>query len=154
MLVFLDTNILGLLSNPKKEGESLACQIWFERLLARGVYFVSSSLCFYELKRSLILSVKQGGTSKGLQQVNNLRQFVDVLIVDEEVANMAAEIWSISRLQGTPTAANNSLDIDIIIAAHWQLLVNQFPGRYIVVSTTNIKHLGLFTEAEEWQNIN
>lgn len=66
---------------------------------------------------------------------------------------MAAEIWSISRLQGTPTAVDNALDIDIIIAAYWQLLVNKFPGRYIVVSTTNIKHLRLFTEAEKWQNI-
>ncbi len=28
---------------------------------------------------------------------------------------MAAEIWSISRLQATPTAADNSLEIDIII---------------------------------------
>lgn len=154
MIIFLDTNILGKLSNPNAHADAIQCKVWFERLLARGVYFVSSELCFYELKRSLILSVKQGNDAEGLAQANNLRQLIDVLIVDEEVANMAAEIWSISRLQGTPTAANNSLDIDIIIAAHWPLLVNQFPGRYIVVSTTNIKHLRLFTEAEEWQNIN
>lgn len=154
MIIFLDTNILGKLSNPNDHPDAVQCKVWFERLLARGVYFVSSELCFYELKRSLILSVKQGNDAEGLNQANNLRQFIDVLIVDEEVANIAAEIWSTSRLQGNPTAANNSLDIDIIIAAHWQLLVNKFPGRYIVVSTTNLKHLRLFTEAEEWQNIN
>lgn len=153
MLIFLDTNVLGILSNPNQLREALACQIWFERLLARGVYFASSELCFYEVKRSLILAQKMGKSAQGLEKVNNLRQFIDVLEIDEEVADLAAEIWSISRLQGTPTADEKLLDIDIIIAAHWQLLAEKFPGRYVVVSTTNIKHLRLFTEAEEWQNI-
>ncbi|GBF79728.1 PIN domain-containing protein [Aphanothece sacrum] len=153
MIIFLDTSILGKLSNPNPNPDAIQCQIWFERLLARGVYFASSELCFYELKRSLILSVKRGNSSEGLKKANNLRQFINVLQIDEDVADLAAEIWSISRLQGTPTADEKLLDIDIIIAAHWQLLTEKFPGRYVVVSTTNVKHLRLFTEAEEWQNI-
>jgi predicted nucleic acid-binding protein len=110
MIVFLDTSILGKLSNPNPE--AIQCQIWFERLLARGVYLTSSALCFYELKRSLILSVKQGINSQGLEKLNYLRQLIDVLEVDEKTADLAAEIWSLSRLQGSPTAPETSLDRD------------------------------------------
>lgn len=154
MIVFLDTNVLGILSNPNRLQEALECQAWFERLLVRGVYFVSSELCFYELKRSLILAQKTGGSAQGLKKLDDLRQFIDILLFNETVANIAAEIWSLSRLQGKPTANEKSLDIDIIIAAHWQFLVEQFQGRYVVIATTNVKHLRLFAEAEEWLNIN
>lgn len=154
MLVFLDTNILGILSNPNQLQEVIHCQTWFERLLARGVYFVSSELCFYELKRGLILAKKRGGLGQGLEKLKDLRQLIDVLEVNEQTADLAAEIWSLSRLQGSPTASEISLDIDIIISAHWQLLKQQFKGRYVVIATTNVKHLSLFAEAQEWNKIN
>jgi len=40
------------------------------------------------------------------------------------------------------------------ISAQWSLLKEEHPGQYIVIATTNTKHLRLFTEAEEWININ
>ncbi|MGK7929451.1 MAG: type II toxin-antitoxin system VapC family toxin [Spirulina sp.] len=153
MIVFLDTNILGKLSNPNQLQEALECQSWCERLLARGVYFVSSELCFYELQRSLILAVKAGGTSKGIEKLKLLGNFIDFLDVDRNVAELAAEIWAEARLQGQPTADEKNIDIDMIIVAHWRLLTESFPGRYVVISTTNMRHLQLFAEAEEWQNI-
>ena len=153
MLIFLDTNILGLLSNPNQLQEASNCQAWFERLLVRGISFVSSELCFYEVRRSLILATKKGGTGKGIQKLTELRELIDVLEVDKQTADLAAEIWSDSHLQGMPMAEEKHLDIDIFIAAHWQLLNEQFPGRYVVISTTNVKHLQRFAEAEEWQNI-
>lgn len=154
MIIFLDTSVLGKLSNPNPYPEALQCQIWFERLSARGVYFTSSELCFYELKRGLILAKKRGDSGQGLEKLKDLRQLIDVLEIDEQTADLAAEIWSLSRLQGSPTASDTSLDIDIIISAHWQLLKQQFEGRYIVIATTNVKHLSLFAEAQEWNNIN
>ena len=60
MIVFLDTNILGFLSTPSQEQKILKCQNWFEHLLVRGVLLTSSELCFYEVKRSLILAQKEG----------------------------------------------------------------------------------------------
>lgn len=39
MIVLLDTNVLGVLCNPNKKQNMIECQTWFERLLARGVYF-------------------------------------------------------------------------------------------------------------------
>jgi predicted nucleic acid-binding protein len=153
MIIFLDTNIIGKLSNPNGITQALECQAWFERLLVRGVYFTSSELCFYELKRSLIIELNRGGTNRGIERLNDLRMFVDVLPVDRLVSDIAAEIWAVARSQGTPTADRKNLDIDIIIAAHWQLLSQQFPGREVVISTTNIKHLVLFANAREWESI-
>lgn len=154
MIIFLDTNILGKLSNPNQVGETFKCQQWFEKLLVRGVYFVSSELCFYEVKRSLILAVKKGGTNRGIKKLEELRLFVDVLVVNKQISELASQIWAETKLQGIPTANLENIDIDIIISAHWQLLNQEFPGRSIIVSTTNIKHLGLLTDAREWHNIN
>lgn len=65
----------------------------------------------------------------------------------------AADLWAFARSQGIPTADNKSLDVDIIISAHWQILKENFPGRYVVVATTNVKHLSHFTEAKVWKDI-
>ncbi|MBE9142638.1 PIN domain-containing protein [Planktothrix mougeotii] len=153
MIVFLDTGVLGELSNPNALPKVIACQNWFEKLLARGVYFVSSELCFYEIKRSLVLSIKTGATDEGLKKLNALRTVVDFLDVDQTVVELAAEVWAQARLLGTPTADEKNIDIDMMIVAHWRLLTEEFPGRSVVISTTNVKHLGLFSNAEKWQDI-
>jgi predicted nucleic acid-binding protein len=154
MIIFLDTNILGKISNPNQIEEALNCKKWFEKLLARGVYFVTSELCFYEVKRSLILAVKRGGTERGIKKLEELRLFVDVLVVNQEICDLASEIWAETKLKGIPTANPENIDIDIFIASHWQGLKKEFPGRQIIVATTNIKHLDLLTDAKEWQDIN
>ncbi len=42
----------------------------------------------------------------------------------------------------------------MIIIAHWRLLKKKYPSRYIVIATTNVKHLSEFTEALNWEDIN
>ena len=153
MIVFLDTNVLGMLSNLSQEQEILKCQNWFEHLLVRGVLFISSELCFYEVKRSLVLAHKEGKKVLGIKRLEELRELIDVLIIDKKVIDIASEIWADSQLSGLPNIRKSSLDIDTIIAAHYQVLFEQFPGRYVVIGTTNIKHLKRFAEAEKWQNI-
>ncbi|GFE67844.1 type II toxin-antitoxin system VapC family toxin [Chroococcus sp. FPU101] len=153
MIVFIDTSILGQLSNPNQLSEIVECQNWFEHLLARGVYFVTSELCFYELKRSLILAAQTGYSARGISKLDALRNVIDFLPVTQEVAELASQIWAKARQEGTPTADEKNIDIDIIIAAHWQILKKEFPGRMVIISTTNVKHLRLFAEASEWRNI-
>lgn len=41
MIVILDTNVLGAICNPNQNQQMIECQNWFERLLARGVYFAT-----------------------------------------------------------------------------------------------------------------
>ncbi len=57
MIVFLDSGILGLIASPNERTEVTVCQNWVFGLLAKGVYIVSSDICDYEIRRSLLLLV-------------------------------------------------------------------------------------------------
>ena len=46
------------------------------------------------------------------------------------------------------------IDIDVIILAHWYLLRKEYPSRYLVIATTNIRHFEGFAEALNWEDIN
>jgi predicted nucleic acid-binding protein len=154
MIVFLDTGLLGLVSSPNNKGEAKQCKEWFYRLLARGIYLVTSDICEYEVRRSLILTSFTNPTVKGIENLNELQQVIDFLPLTKNVMREAALLWAEARSQGIPTADNKNIDADIIIAAQWKLLTEEFPGRYIVIATTNVKHLERFTEAKDWKNIN
>ena len=117
------------------------------------MYVASSELCFYEVKRGLIEAKKRGGTGQGIGKLEELRDQFETLPINRMVVDEAAEIWAKSRLEGKPSAEEKALDIDIIIAAHYRVLTQEFPGRYVVISTKNIKHFKHFAEAQEWQNI-
>ena len=150
MIVILDSGVLHTLVSTSKVKEVKDCQDWFYYLLSRGALIVTSAICNYEVKRELI-------RRKKAQEINNLNQLkalVDFLPVDEPTLELAAELWAEARNRGLPTANDLSLDADVIICAQYQLLAKEYPGRYVVIATNNVKHLSRFAEAKEWQNIN
>ncbi len=63
MIVLLDTGVLGMICNPNASEKILQCKRWFNHLLARSVYFVTSEICDYEVRRGLILASQTGGTA-------------------------------------------------------------------------------------------
>lgn len=153
MIVFIDSGVLGILVNPSKIGEASDCEQWLYRLLSQGVYICSSDLCDYEVRRSLILETQKKPHLQSLENLNVLREIIDFLPVSSSLLIQASSLWASARSQGIPTADNKSLDIDIIICSHWQELKQEFPGRYIVIATTNVKHLSRFAEANTWSKI-
>ena len=161
MIVFLDTGILGLLANPNKKGEAANCEQWLLGLLSRGVSVVTSDICDYEVRRSLILESLRKPNINSVTSLDELQKLITFLPIDNEVMRNAASLWAEARIQGVPTADDKSLDADIIICAQYKLLEQEYPGRYIVIAiceavsfrTTNVKHLSRFTEAKEWQEI-
>ena len=154
MIVLIDSGILGKLCNPNSSAEVEAARERLYTLLAKGVYIVSSQICDYEVRRSLILNSLRGFSSEAIDNLNKLSEFVDFLPVNNSVLQEAASLWAEARIQGIPTADDKSLDADIIICAQCKRLEKEYPGRYIVIATTNIKHLSRFTKAKEWQEIN
>lgn len=149
MIVFLDSGVLHTLISNSKVKEVINCQDWFYYLLSRSALVVTSAICNYEVKRELI-------RRKNVKEINNLvqlRNLIDFLPVDEATLELAAELWAEARNKGLPTADNLSLDADVIICAQYQILANTYPGRYVVIATTNVNHLSRFTEAKEWQDI-
>ena len=61
MIVFLDSGVLGILSNPNKSEINANCEEWLYGLLCRSVRIMSSEICRYEVKRSLVLAQKKTG---------------------------------------------------------------------------------------------
>lgn len=152
-IIWLDSGIIGLLSNPHKQGESEACDRWLLNLSAKGVYIVSSALCDYEVRRNLILESERTGNRDSLNSLDELKLFVSFLSITDDSLNLASVLWAQSKLRGIPTAKDGSLDADLIICAQWRVLSEQYPGQMSVIATTNVKHLGRFATASQWQDI-
>lgn len=149
MIVILDSGVLHSLISNSKVKEVTDCQDWFYYLLSRSALVVTSAICNYEVKRELIRRKK----APEINNLNQLKTLIELLPVDEPTLELAAELWAEARNKGMPTADDLSLDVDVIICAQYQLLAEEYPGRYIVIATTNVKHLSRFSEAKEWQDI-
>ncbi len=124
-----------------------------EMSIARGVFVVTSDICDYEVRRSLILASFSDNKEEGIQNLSDLQEIIDFLPVTQEVLCQAAYLWASSRRQGQPTADAKTLDADVIIAAQCQLLQQEYPGQALTIATTNVNHLSRFINAQEWQEI-
>jgi predicted nucleic acid-binding protein len=153
MIFFLDSGILGMISSPNDRSEVTACQNWVLGLLAKGVYVVSSDICDYEVRRSLLLLETQQFTKVNLDRLDRWREVIDFLPLTTNVMQTAAKVWADARRRGLPTAELKNIDADMIIVAQWLLLSDEYPGRRITISTTNVKHLLPFCDAMIWQEI-
>lgn len=153
MIVFIDSGVLGILTNPNNIDEANECKQWLYGLLAKGVYICSSDLCDYEVRRSLILASHRKPEIRGIQNLDNFREVITFLEPTSVLLKQASSVWASARIQGIPTANEKNLDVDIIICTHYQMLQEEFPGRYIVIATTNVKHLSRFAEAKVWRSI-
>ena len=149
MIVILDSGIIHTICSFTNTKEVADCQEWFYRLLARSVYFVTSEICDYEVRRELIRKNKV----RSINSLDELRQQVDILPLNRQILLEAAKLWATARQQNRPTSSNKNIDVDMILSAQWILLKQEYPGQYIVIATTNTKHLSLFTEAKEWKDI-
>lgn len=149
MVIFFDSGIIYSLVNTSKVKEVIDCQEWFYGLLSKGILFVSSAICEYEVKRELIRRNKV----KELKNLIELKQWLELIEVDNTIWDLAAKNWAKARNMGIPTADELSLDADMIICSTWQILQEKWTGRYVIIATNNVKHLSRFANAEIWQNI-
>ena len=74
MIVLLDTGILGLVSSPSNTGEAKECKQWLYRLLSRSAYVVTSDICEYEVRRSLLLASFTNPIVQGIENLDALEQ--------------------------------------------------------------------------------
>jgi hypothetical protein len=157
MIVFLDSNILGLISNSNASfDECQQCDKWFTTLSVRGVRFVTSDICDYEVRRGLISSlIRSGKLASGLNILNSLKTdgILEFLPVSAESLDLAANLWARASNEGLTTRDDKNIDVDIIISAQYQVLKADYPGQRVIVATTNLKHLSRFCDAARWQDI-
>lgn len=143
--ILLDTSVLSLVSNPKSSPLVAACRQWAETLVKRGNRVMIPEIADYELRRELLRARK----IRGIAKLDSLSPPLVYLPITTIAMRQAAAFWAQARQKGQPTAADNTIDCDMILAA--QAVTLGTP--YFIIATTNIKHLSPFVPADLWQNI-
>lgn len=146
-VILLDTGIIGFVTNPKATPEGDACSVWLQGKLQAGVRVLVPEICDYEHRRGLL----RVGKTKDLAKLDALKTLLGSDPITSEIMLQAAEFWAEARRRGFSTADDKALDGDMILCAHAKMLGRR--GHKVVVATTNVKHLELFTDARLWRDI-
>ncbi len=146
-IVLLDSTPVGLITNPKATPLAVECQQWLQSLLDRGYHVILPEIIDYEIRRELLRVSK----IKSIRRLDELKSALIYLPITTEVMLKAAQMWAQVRQQGKPTADDKALDGDVILAAQAILIGSEeYP---VIVATSNPKHLSLFVDARDWQDI-
>lgn len=144
-VVLLDAGPLGLATNPKPSPRNLACSAWLQSLIEAGVRVIVPEIADYEVRRELLRANKVNG----LALLDTLTESLDYLPLTTAAMRRAARLWADARQSGQPTAGDNTIDGDVILAAQaLSLGVDDY-----VVATTNVGHLSRFAPAQLWNEI-
>ena len=144
--VLLDSGPLGLASNPKRSGPADACNRWVRGLIVAGVRVVVPEIADYEVRRELLRAGKTGGVSR----LEALAGALEYLPITTAAMRRAAELWAEARRAGRPTAGEESLDADVILAIPRALTLG---ADDVVVATTNTAHLSRYVGAAMWMDV-
>ncbi len=144
-VILLDAGPLGLVTNPKRSPQSMACNQWLQSLLLNGVHIMVPEITDYEVRRELLRAQK----AQGLQRLDELVAVVEYLPLTTTVMRDAAQLWAQLRQLGRPTADQHALDGDVILAAQ----ARSIPIDNAIVATTNVGHLTRLVKAALWTEI-
>lgn len=144
----LDAGPLGLVTHPRVE-QNREAALWMRGLLAAGVSVRVPEIADYEVRRELLRAGRTGGVAR----LDRLSEEVGYLPLTTEALRLAARFWADARRQGRPTASDESLDADVILAAQAVVLAEEEGAENAVVATTNPRHLSRFVEARNWREI-
>ena len=140
----LDSGVLGRLCAPVVERE---LEIWVVGLLQRGRKVLIPEVCDYEIRRELIRN-----RSASIAQLDGLAKTFEYLPITTPAIRRASELWAILRQTGVPTAPDDSLDADCVLAGQ-ALVAAEAENRSVVVATSNVGHLVRMVDARVWQEI-
>jgi toxin FitB len=141
--ILLDAGPLGMVTHPRKNPQIKA---WFDALI-RSELIIIPEISDYEVRRELIRS----GRVQGINRLDMLQTSTGYAPITTQIMLQAAQLWATARNQGQPTADDKALDADVILAA--TALTISAQGYNTIVATTNVKHIGRFTIAKNWQDI-
>ena len=147
-LIFLDAGLLGLLSMPTPTSLSTRCREWANNLLSTSDVLVVPEIADYKVRRELL----RADRARSLQRLDALKTELLYQAITTEAILRAASLWAHVRQQGRPTASDQALDGDVILAAQ-SLVTGETHRRDVIVATTNVRHLSRFVAADTWSNI-
>jgi predicted nucleic acid-binding protein len=149
MALFLDTGVLGLLTNPTANADAQQCTRWLRDCIAAGATVCVPEIADYELRRKLL----HRDSLHALQKLDLLVTEVASRYVPltTEAMQCAADYWGRMRKQGTPTAAPDSLDGDMILAA--QANISASANNPSIIVTDNVGDLERVGDARRWRDL-
>jgi toxin FitB len=146
MIVLLDAGPLGMVTNPRDSANARSWE-WLQRLVDKHVRVAVPEVADYEVRRELLRARKY----QGLARLNAMKVMLEYHAINTSIMVKAAENWALARQQGRQSASDESLDADMILAAHaWELSRS---GERVVIATTNTRHLDRFALAQLWEDI-
>ncbi len=143
--IFLDSGVIGLITNPNLSAEGINCAKWLLSHINQGKQVIIPEIVDYEVRRELLRANKV----KGLARLDELIDSLEYLPITTESMRQAAVFWAEARQKGQPTASDKTIDADMILVA--QVFVMDAQNK--VIATTNVGHLSRFVAADIWQNI-
>jgi predicted nucleic acid-binding protein len=147
-LLVLDSGIIGFVTNPSLSSEALRCSHWLKSLLIQQIPIAIAEISDYEIRRELLRADKM----RGLMSLDILKANLLYISITTNMMLKAAELWAQARKHGKPTAAPESLDADVILAAQ-TIITATVRGYDPVIASTNVRHLAHFVQAARWQDI-
>lgn len=142
-VILLDSGPPGLLTAPPgKPGPATDCSRWLAARLAAGDKVLVPEIADHETRRELV----RAGKAKGVGRLDALAAAVGDLPLATAVMRRAADLWATARQTGRPTAADDTIDADMILCAQ-ALAVGA------VIATTNVGHLSRFAPAAHWSAV-
>lgn len=74
-VVLLDAGPLGLVTNPRRSSQSVACTRWLQSLVSNGTRVILPEIADYEVRRELLRAEKVQGLSR-LDALANLLEYL------------------------------------------------------------------------------
>ena len=146
--VLLDAGPLGLVTNTNpRNPEAVQCAQWLQSLLSSGIRVCIPEVSDYEVRRSLIKIDSKNSINK-LDQLNSVLDYQPITTL---AMHQAAEFWARARKQGNPTADDKALDGDMVLVGQASEILQK--GDNVIIATTNVKHIELFMDARQWNDI-
>ncbi len=148
-LVILDAGPTWLVSHSQGRGRSDECRDWIKALSATGTAFAVPEIARYEVRRELF----RAGNVGSLRRLDHLHPGMDFMPITSEIMDIASELWALVRKAGLPTAPDERLDGDAILAA--TALVARQTVDEVIIATGNVDHLARFpgVDARDWWTI-
>jgi predicted nucleic acid-binding protein len=144
-VVLLDAGVIGLLTNPNRTPNNVACARWLQAIAMARIRVIVPEIADYEVRRELLRAKKVNG----LRRLDELIAGIEYLPITTPAMRQAALFWAQARQQGQPTAGDTTIDADMILVAQ-ALVLNVADA---VIATTNVGHLSRFFHADLWGNI-
>jgi predicted nucleic acid-binding protein len=114
---------------------------------AAGHSILIPEIVDYEVRRELLRANKIASVA----ELDRLQTDLTYLPLTTSACRKAAELRAAVWQAGQPTAHDENIDVDVILAA--QVVTSGLPSADCVVATVNQRHLSRFVAAARWEDI-